>query len=76
MRARCRGLGRSTNSKYFLWPCVGLLVRLEDGGWRMLDAGCERLMVHRIIDIFHKGVYAIISGYLCDRYIRGVTWFN
>ncbi|KAJ9625644.1 hypothetical protein H2203_004403 [Taxawa tesnikishii (nom. ined.)] len=30
----------------------------------------------QVIDLVHKGVYAIVAGYLCDYYIRGVTWFN
>jgi len=30
----------------------------------------------RAIDLIHKGVFALVSGYLCDKYVRGVEWFN
>ena len=30
----------------------------------------------QVIDIFHKSVYGIVVGYLCDRMVRGVDWFN
>ncbi|KAF2994251.1 hypothetical protein E8E13_001289 [Curvularia kusanoi] len=28
------------------------------------------------IDVLHKGVYALITGYICDKIVRGVDWFN
>ncbi|KAK3201002.1 hypothetical protein GRF29_213g675742 [Pseudopithomyces chartarum] len=30
----------------------------------------------QVIDTLHKGAYALITGYLCDYWIRGVNWFN
>lgn len=30
----------------------------------------------QVIDTLHKGFYALVTGYLCDRWIRGVDWFN
>ncbi|EUC45269.1 hypothetical protein COCMIDRAFT_95988 [Bipolaris oryzae ATCC 44560] len=30
----------------------------------------------QVIDVLHKGVYAIVTGYVCDRLVRGVDWFN
>lgn len=30
----------------------------------------------QVIDLGHKGVYALVVGYLCDRLVRGVDWFN
>ena len=30
----------------------------------------------QVIDVVHKGVFAIITGYICDRAVRGVTYFN
>jgi len=30
----------------------------------------------QVIDLVHKGVYAMITGYLTDKYVRGVDWFN
>jgi len=30
----------------------------------------------QVIDLLHKGVYAAVTGYLCDRMVRGVEWFN
>ncbi|KAJ9621665.1 hypothetical protein H2203_007154 [Taxawa tesnikishii (nom. ined.)] len=56
-------------------------IRIFMDQWVEISAGASALpwtwpINEQIIDIFHKGVYAIISGYLCDRYIRGVTWFN
>ncbi len=30
----------------------------------------------QVIDLLHKGVYALVVGYICDTQIRGVTWFN
>lgn len=30
----------------------------------------------QVIDMAHKGVYACVVGYLTDRYVRGVEWFN
>ena len=30
----------------------------------------------QVIDTLHKGFYAIVTGYLCDYWIRGVNWFN
>jgi hypothetical protein len=26
--------------------------------------------------VLHKGVYALVTGYICDRIIRGVDWFS
>ena len=30
----------------------------------------------QVIDIVHKGTYALVTGYICDRMVRGVDWFN
>ncbi|KAF2278780.1 uncharacterized protein EI97DRAFT_431027 [Westerdykella ornata] len=30
----------------------------------------------QVIDLGHKGCYAVVVGYLCDRLVRGVDWFN
>lgn len=30
----------------------------------------------QVIDIAGKSVYALIVGYICDRAVRGVDWFN
>lgn len=30
----------------------------------------------QVIDLLHKGVYAVVVGYSVDRLVRGVTWFN
>jgi hypothetical protein len=30
----------------------------------------------QVIDIAHKGVYSLLVGYICDRVVRGVDWFN
>tara|TARA_R110002003_G_scaffold27_2_gene1354 strand:- start:2977 stop:3387 length:411 start_codon:yes stop_codon:yes gene_type:complete len=30
----------------------------------------------QVIDVLHKGVYALVTGYMCDRLVRGVDWFN
>jgi hypothetical protein len=30
----------------------------------------------QVIDILHKGTYAIVTGYICDKMVRGVDWFN
>ncbi|KAJ4357792.1 uncharacterized protein N0V89_002368 [Didymosphaeria variabile] len=30
----------------------------------------------QVIDVLHKGFYAIVTGYLCDYWVRGVNWFN
>ncbi|RYP75725.1 hypothetical protein DL771_002212 [Monosporascus sp. 5C6A] len=30
----------------------------------------------QVIDVSLKGVYALITGYICDRVVRGVDWFN
>jgi hypothetical protein len=30
----------------------------------------------QVIDILHKGVYALVTGYITDRVVRGVDWFN
>jgi len=30
----------------------------------------------QVIDCVHKGVYALVTGYICDRVVRGVDWFN
>ncbi|KAJ4323586.1 hypothetical protein N0V94_001779 [Neodidymelliopsis sp. IMI 364377] len=30
----------------------------------------------QVIDLLHKSVYAIVTGYICDRFVRGVYWFN
>lgn len=30
----------------------------------------------QVIDLVHKGVYAVVVGYMTDRLVRGVTWFN
>ncbi len=30
----------------------------------------------QVIDLVHKGVFAFLSGYVCDRFVRGVTYFN
>jgi hypothetical protein len=30
----------------------------------------------QVIDLLHKGVFALVCGYICDRQIRGVDWFN
>ncbi|ERF77217.1 hypothetical protein EPUS_05786 [Endocarpon pusillum Z07020] len=30
----------------------------------------------QVIDLLHKGVFALMTGYICDRAVRGVDWFN
>lgn len=30
----------------------------------------------QVIDVVHKGVYALVVGYMCDKMVRGVDWFN
>lgn len=30
----------------------------------------------QVIDIVHKGFYALIVGYMTDKMVRGVEWFN
>jgi hypothetical protein len=30
----------------------------------------------QVVDVLHKGVYALVTGYLCDKMVRGVDWFN
>jgi hypothetical protein len=30
----------------------------------------------QVIDVLHKGVYAAVTGYICDKMVRGVDWFN
>jgi hypothetical protein len=30
----------------------------------------------QVIDLVHKGVYSVVVGYVCDRVVRGVDWFN
>ena len=30
----------------------------------------------QVIDLVHKAVYAFVSGYVCDKMVRGVTYFN
>ena len=30
----------------------------------------------QVIDIAHKTFYGIVTGYICDRVVRGVDWFN
>jgi hypothetical protein len=30
----------------------------------------------QVVDLVHKGVYAVVTGYVCDRVVRGVDWFN
>ncbi|KAI4635187.1 uncharacterized protein J4E87_000137 [Alternaria ethzedia] len=30
----------------------------------------------QVIDILHKGTYALVTGYICDKMVRGVDWFN
>jgi len=30
----------------------------------------------QVVDLVHKGVYAVVVGYVVDWYVRGVTWFN
>jgi hypothetical protein len=30
----------------------------------------------QVIDVLHKGVYALVTGYICDKMIRGVDWFG
>ncbi|CAA9962942.1 hypothetical protein CFE70_006366 [Pyrenophora teres f. teres 0-1] len=30
----------------------------------------------QVIDLVHKGTYALVTGYICDRMVRGVEWFN
>jgi hypothetical protein len=30
----------------------------------------------QVIDMLHKGVYALVTGYICDKLVRGVDWFN
>jgi hypothetical protein len=30
----------------------------------------------QVIDCVHKGVYALVTGYICDRVVRGVDWFS
>ena len=37
---------------------------------------CTWPINEQVIDVLHKGVYAAVTGYLCDRLVRGVDWFN
>lgn len=30
----------------------------------------------QVVDVLHKGTYALVTGYLCDKMVRGVDWFN
>jgi hypothetical protein len=30
----------------------------------------------QVIDILHKGTYSLVTGYLCDKLVRGLDWFN
>lgn len=30
----------------------------------------------QVLDLVHKGCYALMTGYICDRVVRGVDWFN
>ncbi|KAJ9640110.1 hypothetical protein H2201_009250 [Coniosporium apollinis] len=30
----------------------------------------------QVIDLAHKGFFALIVGYITDKMVRGVTWFN
>jgi len=30
----------------------------------------------QVIDVLHKGVYAWVTGYICDKLLRGVDWCN
>jgi len=30
----------------------------------------------QVLDLGHKAVFAFLSGYVCDRFVRGVTYFN
>lgn len=30
----------------------------------------------QVVDLLHKGVYAVVVGYACDYFVRGVDWFN
>lgn len=30
----------------------------------------------QVIDLVHKAVFAFLGGYICDRMVRGVTYFN
>lgn len=30
----------------------------------------------QVIDLVHKAVFAFATGYVCDRWVRGVTYFN
>jgi len=30
----------------------------------------------QVIDMVHKGVYAFVAGYITDKLVRGVDWFN
>lgn len=30
----------------------------------------------QVIDVLHKGVYALVVGYMTDKLVRGVDWFN
>ncbi|EON61140.1 hypothetical protein W97_00351 [Coniosporium apollinis CBS 100218] len=30
----------------------------------------------QVIDLLHKGIYALVTGYITDRLVRGVTYFN
>lgn len=30
----------------------------------------------QVVDLVHKGVYALVTGYICDKLVRGVEWFN
>ncbi|KAL7912594.1 hypothetical protein GGI35DRAFT_256426 [Trichoderma velutinum] len=33
-------------------------------------------ITEQVVDLVHKGFYSIVVGYLCDKYVRGVDWFN
>lgn len=30
----------------------------------------------QVLDMVHKGVYAFVVGYITDKMVRGVDWFN
>ncbi|KAF2838021.1 hypothetical protein M501DRAFT_956139 [Patellaria atrata CBS 101060] len=30
----------------------------------------------QVVDLLHKTAYCLVTGYICDRVVRGVDWFN
>ncbi|KAF2866547.1 hypothetical protein BDV95DRAFT_202691 [Massariosphaeria phaeospora] len=30
----------------------------------------------QVVDMTHKSIYALVVGYMCDKLVRGVDWFN